>query len=130
MAKYVCNGAVLKCSQAMPPSISTLIVIPPDVKAEKKQMANMMDYVPMTNIPTFGLCNAKANPAVIAATSAALGVHTPAPCIPNIVTPWIECKTDVLVRKNPAVLKSSSLQCMWSGKISVNSEGQTTIKEK
>ena len=130
MAKYVCNGAVLKCSQAMPPSISTLIVVPPTVNTENKQMANMMDYVPLSNVLTFGLCNATANPAVASATTAAAGVHTPAPCIPNIVTPWIGCKMDVLVRKNPAVLKSSKLQCMWSGQISVSVEGQATVKEK
>ena len=130
MAKYVCNGAVLKCSQAMPPSISSLIVIPPTVNAEKKQMANMMDFVPMTNVLTFGLCNAKANPAVAAATTAAAGVHTPAPCVPSIITPWAGCKMDVLVRKSPAVLKSSTLQCMFTGKISVSFEGQATVKEK
>ena len=82
MAKYVCNGAILKCSKAMPPGIASLIVIPPTVNTEKKQMANMLDFEPTTNVPTFGLCNSKTNPAVIAATSAALGVHTPAPCLP------------------------------------------------
>lgn len=130
MAKYVCNGAMLKCSQAMPPATTTLIVIPPTVNAEKKQMANMMDFVPLTNIPTFGLCRAIANPAVAAATSAALGVLTPVPCIPNIVAPWTGCKMDVLVRKNPAVLKSSKLMCIWTGQIEVSFEGQSTVKEK
>ena len=127
MAKYVCNGATLKCSMGLSPS--TLIVIPPAVTTEKKQMANMMDFVPVTNIPTFGMCNATANPAVAAATSAALGVHTPAPCVPNIVAPWVGCKTNVLVRKSPALLKNSSLMCLWSGKIEVSVEGQSTVKE-
>ena len=128
MAKYVCNGAALKCSMGVSPS--TLIVIPPTVNTEKKQMANMMDFVPLTNIPTFGMCNAKTNPAVIAATSAALGTPTPAPCIPATATPWTGCKMDVMVRKSPAVLKSSTLMCTWLGQISVTFEGQTTVKEK
>ena len=127
MAKYVCNGATLKCSMGLTPS--TLIVIPPTVTTEKQQMANMMDYVPMTNIPSFGLCNATANPAVAAATSAALGVHTSAPCVPNIVSPWVGCKTTLFVRTSPALIKNSSLMCVWSGKIEVISEGQSTVKE-
>ena len=127
MAKYVCNGAALKCSMGLSPS--TLIVIPPTVNTEKKQMANMMDFVPMTNIPPFGMCNTVTNPAVAAATSAALGVLTPAPCIPNIVAPWVGFKTNVLVRKSPALLKNSCLMCLWSGKIEVTSEGQSKVKE-
>ena len=127
MAKYVCNGAMLKCSQGLSPS--TLIVIPPTVNTEKKQMANMMDFVPVTNIPPFGLCNTETNPAVAAATSSASGVHTPAPCVPVFTMPWTGCKTNVLVRKAPAVLKSSKLMCTWTGQISVTNEGQTSVKE-
>jgi len=129
MAKYVCNGAMLKCSKAMPPATATLIVIPPTVNSDKKQMANMMDFTPVTNVPTFGLCNSKINPAVVAATSAALGVHTPAPCIPALTTPWTGCKMNVLVRKAPAVLKSSKLMCTYLGQISVLFEGQASVKE-
>ena len=128
MAKYVCNGAMLKCSMGVSPA--TLIVIPPTVNTEKKQMANMMDFVPVTNVPTFGMCNATTNPAVISATSAASGVHTPAPCVPALTTPWMGCKTNVMVRKAPAVLKNSTLMCTWLGKIEVTFEGQTSVKEK
>ncbi len=52
-------------------------------------VANIMDHIPLLNIPTFGLCQSPANPVVAAATAAALGVLTPMPCIPATASPWI-----------------------------------------
>jgi len=125
MERYVCNGAMLKCSMGLSPS--TLIVIPPTVNVEKKPMANIMDYVPMTNILPFGMCNTVTNPAVAAATSAALGVLTPVPCIPNIVAPWVGFKPNVLIRKNPALLKRCTLMCLWAGVIEITYEGHSSM---
>ena len=42
--------------------------------------ASVDDFVPLTNIPSFGMCGALANPAVAAATAAKAGAFTPAPC--------------------------------------------------
>ena len=39
--------------------------------------ANIADVAPMVNVPPFGMCNMPSNPAVAAATAAALGVSTP-----------------------------------------------------
>ncbi len=38
--------------------------------------ANVADFVPLTNIPSFGMCGAMANPAVAAATAAKSGAFT------------------------------------------------------
>ena len=49
MPKYVCNGAMLKCSFGNAPSI---LCVPPInmVNTEKKPIANIMDFKPMVNI--------------------------------------------------------------------------------
>ena len=88
------------------------------------QQVNISDFVPLTNISSFGMCSAPTNPAVIAATSAAMGVFTPAPCVPAITTPWMPGKPDVLVQGLPALTKSCMNMCMWLGQISFTTDGQ------
>jgi hypothetical protein len=62
------------------------VVLPKNkVLCEGPPAANIMDHVPMLNILPFGVCSSPANPTVVAATAAALGVLTPMPCIP---APW------------------------------------------
>ena len=48
-----------------------------------------MDDIPMTNIMPFGMCQSLGESEVAAATTAALGVLTPMPCIPNTPAPWV-----------------------------------------
>lgn len=132
MANYVCSGATLKCSMGNAPSILNILHPPYLVNLEKKPMANMMDFKPMVNVMPFGMCSSPANPIVAAATAAAGGALTPMPCVPNIVAPWIICKPNVFVKKNPAVTDQSKLVCLWTGSIEVVNAGQTTkiCKEK
>ena len=80
--------------------------------------ANIMDFAPMTNIPTFGMCMSPANPMVAAATAAALGVLTPMPCIP-VTTPWTPGAPMVLVRNFPALDAASKCMCGYGGQISI-----------
>lgn len=82
-------------------------------------MGNIMDFKPMVNIPSFGVCSSMANPTVAAATAAALGALTPMPCIPNIVAPWKPGKPDLLVENAPALLNTDTLQCLWGGVITI-----------
>ena len=126
MGFLVANTAQLQCSMGVAPS--AMIVLRPNILLANQPAANILDHVPMTNILPFGMCNATANPAVIAATAAALGVHTPAPCVPNTVAPWAPGVPKVLVAKSPAVDTTCKLNCLWSGVISVNSAGQTKVK--
>jgi len=89
--------------------------------------ATIAHFAPMANVATFGMCNSPANPEVIAATSAALGVHTPAPCVPATTAPWTTGQPTVLVNGQPALTADCQLTCMWGGMISVVSPGQATV---
>ena len=86
MAKYVCMGATLKCTFGMAPS-SLMVTVPLRPMIQNKPKATIMDFAPMVNILPFGMCQSLSNPMVASATSAAMGVLTPMPCIPVIVLP-------------------------------------------
>jgi hypothetical protein len=80
----------------------------------------------MVNIAPFGMCITLTNPAVAAATSAAMGVLTPQPCIPVTAAPWAPGAPTVLVKNMPALNNSSKLMCNWGGVIQVVVPGQFT----
>src|SRR6266705_2344742 len=110
MAQQVCNGATLQCSMGMTPS--SLVVLPVNrVNTGEQPDANIMDHVPLVNIMPFGMCISPANPAVAAATAAALGVLTPMPCIPITPSPWIPGAATVLLGQSPALDNNSTLMC-------------------
>ena len=124
MAKQVCMGAMMQCSMGMAPS--SLIPTPKTVMTSSVMAANIMDNIPMMNIPPFGMCQSPSNPVVAAATAAALGVLTPMPCIPATPAPWAPGASTVLVCGMPALNDSSKLTCIWGGSISINFAGQAT----
>ena len=79
------------CDMGASPSVLTVTPAPPhsaSAPAPGVSLAVITDFVPMLNIPTFGMCMSPANPAVQAATTAAQGVFTPAPCVPATADPW------------------------------------------
>lgn len=126
MAQQVVLGAMLKCSFGMTPG--SMIVTPEKmVNANNVPAANIMDFTPMKNIPTFGMCTTQSNPAVAAATAAAMGTPTPAPCVPNTVAPWTMGATKVKIKNMPALSNSSQCQCLWGGVITVTNAGQTKV---
>lgn len=114
--KLVNSGSMLQCTMGAAPA--TLVVVVPTVTAATPPGANIMDFAPMVNIPTFGMCNSPANPAVAAATAAALGVLTPMPCVPA-TTPWAPGVPTVLLRGMPALDASSKCMCAFGGQISI-----------
>ncbi len=125
MGMQVCAGAMLQCSFGAAPS--SLIVLPVNrVMVENKPAANIMDFKPIVNIPPFGMCNAPTNPAFIAATAAALGVPTPAPCVPATLAPWVPGSPIVLIGNMPALNDTSKCMCTWAGVISITFPGQVT----
>src|SRR5271166_3174857 len=114
MAQQVCNGATLQCSMGMAPS--SLVVLPVNrVNTGEQPDANIMDGEPLVNIMPFGMCMSPANPAVAAATTAALGVLTPMPCIPVTPAPWTPGAPTDLIGNMPALDSNSKLMCTWGG---------------
>ena len=84
----------------------------------------------VTNMPTFGMCNLTSNPTVAAATSAALGVHTPMPCVPAIAAPWAPGATKVKIGKVEALHDGCTANCSYGGVISVKFAGQVKVQVK
>lgn len=121
-------GATLQCSFGVAPS--SLMVIPkgPPTMAGGPLAASIMDFAPMVNILPFGMCTSLANPTVAAATTAALGVLTPMPCIPVTVAPWVPGSPTVLLGTFPALNNSSKCMCTWAGVISILNPGQFTVQ--
>ncbi len=125
MAKQVVMGAMIQCSFGAAPSV--LVVLPTNrVLVGNMPAANIMDHVPVVNIPTFGMCTTQSNPAVAAATAAASGVATPAPCVPVTVTPWAPGSPAVPIGNMPALNDTSKCMCTWGGEISITNPGQST----
>lgn len=118
----------MTCSFGVAPS--SLIVLPANrVFTNNMPAANIMDNKPIVNIPPFGMCSSLANPTVASATTAALGVLTPMPCVPATVTPWAPGVPTVLLANMPTLDNTCTLNCMWGGVITFTQAGQmqTTV---
>ena len=124
MPQQTCLGAMMKCTFGVAPS--TLVPTPKPIMTSHMIAANIMDHVPIMNIPPFGMCNCPGNPMVAAATAAALGVLTPMPCIPNTPAPWSPGAATVMLQNFPALDNISMLTCIWGGVITFSNAGQTT----
>ena len=126
MGMLVCNGAELQCSFGAAPS--TLTVLPANRVMTGPPAATIMDHIPMVNIMPFGTCNTESNPVVAAATAAALGAFTPAPCIPATASPWVPGAPTVQIANFPALDDSCKLMCEWGGVIQVVVPGEFTTQ--
>lgn len=127
MGCSVCTGAMLSCSFGVAPS--ALSVLPQNrVMSTVMPAANIMDNKPFLNVLPFGMCNSMANPMVIAATAAALGVMTPMPCIPVTAAPWLPGSPTILIGNMPALNQDSKLMCNWGGVISIMNPGQVAVQ--
>lgn len=125
MAIHVCMGATLMCSFGVAPS--SLVVLPKNTTMTSNMVAaNIMDNIPLVNILPFGMCSSLANPTVAAATTAALGVLTPMPCVPVTAAPWMPGSASVMLGNMPALTNNCKLMCNWGGVIQVTVPGQTT----
>src|ERR1700683_2462814 len=125
MPQQVCNGATLQCDMGLTPS--TLVVLPTNrVTTNQQPDANIMDNIPLVNIMSFGMCSSPANPEVASATTAAMGVLTPMPCVPVIPAPWTPGAETVLLADNPTLDDTSTLMCAWGGEIAIVNPGEET----
>lgn len=122
MAIQVNMGASLMCTMGLAPS--SLVVLPQNrTMVEGPPAANIMDHKPFVNIMPFGMCKSPANPAVAAATAAALGVLTPMPCTPVTPAPWVPGSATVMIANFPALNNSSKCICAFAGTISITNPG-------
>ena len=123
MAFHTCTGAKMMCTMGAAPAVFN--ATPKMVVTNYMAAGNIMDFVPIMNIPPFGMCQSPSNPMVAAATAAALGVLTPMTCIPATVSPWNPGSPKVLVAGQPALNNTSKNMCLWAGSISFVDAGQT-----
>ena len=123
MAMLVTNGATLTCTFGMAPS--ALVVLPTARVLSPAPAGTIADCIPFTNIMPFGMCQSLTNPAVAAATSAAMGVLTPQPCTPVITGSWVPGSPTVLIGGKPALNQSCKCMCAYAGVIQITNPGQT-----
>ncbi len=125
MSVAVVNGASCVCSFGTAPgtlnSTNNFTVL-----ADGKPICLMTDIAGGANISPFAMCTSLANPAVSAATAAALGVLTPQPCMPTVAGTWMGgAKT--LVGGKPCLTLDSKCMCSFAGSISIVNPGQTKV---
>jgi hypothetical protein len=125
MPQHTCMNAVLMCSFGMAPSALGMLPLH-RMMTSNMLAATIMDFVPFVNIRPFGMCTSPSNPMVAAATTAAMGVLTPMPCIPVTVSPWTPGSATVKLNQFPALNSTSKLMCNWGGSISITFPGQVT----
>lgn len=118
-------GATLQCSFG---TVMSKLMITDFVRPliNGKPKATIMDFAPMVNILSFGMCRSLANPQVASATAAAFGALTPMPCIPVTVTPWAPSGKE-LIKMIPALLDNGKCMCTWGGNISIKDPGESDI---
>ncbi|MEZ4446935.1 MAG: DUF4280 domain-containing protein [Polyangiaceae bacterium] len=121
MPYLVARGATLLCSQGAAPAM--LQLVPRPYAADDLMLANVDDYQPMVNIPSFGLCNSLLNPSVQAATAAAMGVLQPQPCIPQTQR-WSPGSQYIFQNQPggaslPVLTADSTCICAFGGQVSI-----------
>lgn len=125
MKPVVVQGTLLKCSFG---SMPAPIMVLPDKKVNAVLPAAVKsDHVPLVNILPFGMCSNPANPMVIAATAAALGVPTSAPCIPCTLQEWGGVCGTVKICGREAIHTDSKLCCLYGGEIRIAAPVQPTV---
>ncbi len=117
MEPLVTSGTMLRCSMG---ASTAALVVPDPIAVATTPVATVVDTIPMTNIPTFGMCMSLGNPEVATATAAAEGALTPQPCVPATGTPWTPGALTVQAGGLPCVPISSMCQCAWGGVITVD----------
>ncbi len=116
MGQCTVMGAMLSCSFGLAPS--TLVPVgAARVTIEGRPAATITDMSPLANVPPFGMCTSLANPTVAAATSAALGVLTPMPCVPAITGPWMATAPTTVLGNIPILTSGSTCTCAYGGVI-------------
>jgi len=118
----VVEGALVQCSFGLAPA--SLVVLPASMVTVESMPAADITCCTPANIPTFGMCTSLSNPEVAAATSAALGVLTPMPCVPAL-TPWVPGSETTMIGGKPALVMGSTCTCAFGGVVQILNPGST-----
>lgn len=122
MANPVVNTAICTCSFGAAPMVL------PVTSQQTVSMGGLPTATIMDNkCTTFGMCSCIANPAVAAATAAALGALTPSACVPVTVAPWAPGVPTVTVCGQPLLNNTSKLMCAYGGVIQVSMTPAVTV---
>ena len=122
MAPLVVAGAQVMCMFGKVPV--PLVVVPEGAAVTAgPPAATIMDFVPITNIATFGACNSPTNPACANPTGTA-------PCVPAIVAPWVPGAPTVMINGMPALTADSRCACTLGAPecISIVEPGQVIVE--
>ena len=119
----VVGESLVRCSFGAAPA--PLNVLPDALVVSDELPVATISCCEIVNIETFGMCMSLSNPEVAAATSAALGVLTPMPCLP-LLTPWIPESPLVLVGGQPVLVESATCMCAYGGVVDILPSGMET----
>lgn len=112
MGLIITTGAIMTCSFGVMPCVfqamSNTNVL------NKTPVGTIQDTSP-ASITTFGMCQSIANPMVASATTAALGVLTPMPCVPLMTGSWLPLKPTVVIHGIPVLINDSKVFCAYGG---------------
>ena len=118
MPEPLVTGTLLHCSMGVAPAVFNATPLPGLPLVNGSLPAATVDQiVPGMNIPPFGMCQSMANPAVAAATAAAMGVMTPAPCVPTVAAPWAPPAVSWVASGLPLATVESKCACAFGGLI-------------
>ncbi|MBQ3798146.1 MAG: DUF4280 domain-containing protein [Butyrivibrio sp.] len=126
MSELVTIGGTAVCTMGNAPA-PIRVTSQTKVLAGGKPTATIQDCQGGANIGPFGLCMSLANPAVAAATAAALGVLTPQPCMPVPAGCWIPTKPKILVGGKPCLTNDCKMMCAYAGSISITNPAQMKV---
>jgi len=125
MGLQIVAGATAACSFGAAPA--SVLVLPVHQCLAGAPAGNITDQAPIVNVCPFGACSSMANPAVAAATAAALGALTPMPCVPVPAGTWLPGTPKALLKGAPALDQTCKLLCAWGGVIQIVNPGQTKV---
>ncbi len=129
MSEFATLGANTQCTFGDVPS-------PLRITSQQKviiggQVAAAIDDASgMANVGPYGMCKSLLNPAVAAATAAALGVLTPQPCVPAPAGTWIPTHPAISVSGKPCLTIDCKMMCSYGGTISIVAPNQMTVSAK
>ncbi|KNY27946.1 DUF4280 domain-containing protein [Pseudobacteroides cellulosolvens] len=125
ISRYIVRGATMVCSCGshgrkinLPVSHGSYI--------NNKPMMNQWDCVPIENVPEFGVCSSPANPSNAPVTLVGEDGKPVAgkPCVPAILSCWMDTKEDTIVDGFAALTTNSKLICSLGGMITFKTDGQ------